>query len=138
MGDKSKSFGFSLTLTPPAGKALPEEIAYVKGDESGTIPLVDGKYSFTLAHGESITCKNIDADTVYTVKEERVLFQGYTVSKTNASGTILDEDAEVSFVNHKFISVPTSADLNTHVFLVIIVIALIGTGSIYAYKKLIN
>ena len=137
MGDKSKEFGFSLTLTPPDGKTCPEALSYTKGEETGTLSLEDGKYSFALSHGESITFKNIDADTQYIVKEEGVLFQGYIVTKENAAGTILDENITASFENYKFVSVPTSADMDKKSMVAMLMLALIvfGMGGIFYVQR---
>lgn len=137
MGDKSKEFAFSLTLTSPAGETLPNSLTYEKEGETGTALLEGGKYAFTLAHGESITFKDIHADTDYVVREEGVLFQGYNVTKENASGTIGDSDVDVSFINHKFISVPTSADIHTRGMAVLTLLALAMIG-MFGFRRARN
>ena len=110
VGNKATQFEFTLTLTPQDGSDAPETITYEKGTETGEIPLQNGVYAFTLAHGETIIFKEIDANTTYEIREQGVLLQGYLVTKNNTSGTITDGNQSASFTNHKFISVPTSAD----------------------------
>ena len=133
MGDKSKDFGFTLTLT---GTNVPDELSFTKGTETGTLSLTDGVASFTLAHGESITFHDIAADTKYAVKEDGVFFQGYVVTKENTTGTIKDDDIDVTFNNHKFISVPTSADTNINIMIALVCVAIIMGGAyVYSRKK---
>ena len=110
VGNKATQFEFTLILTPQDGSDAPETITYEKGTETGVIPLQNGSYAFTLAHGETVTFKEIDANTTYEIREQGVLLQGYLVTKSNTSGTITDSNQSASFTNHKFISVPTSAD----------------------------
>lgn len=134
MGSKTKQFQFQLQLTAPAGKVLPDTLEYTKGDENGTLTLTNGVCEFTLAHAESIQIKGIPARSTYTVTEVDGESNGYTVTKTNETGTIT-ADTTVSFVNTKNGSVPTLADMNTKIPFVLVILAIGGVGFILWKKR---
>lgn len=127
LGSKTKQFQFQLKLKAPAGQVLPTELEYTKGDENGTIKSNGDVYAFTLAHAETIAIKGIPSQSTYTVTEVDGESNGYTVTQTNAAGTI-KADTVVSFVNTKNGSVPTLADMNTKIPFVLVILAIGGVG----------
>lgn len=129
MGSKTKQFQFQLKLTAPEGQVLPTELEYTKGDENGTIKSNGDVYAFTLAHEETIAIKGIPSQSTYTVTEVDGESNGYTVTQTNATGT-MKADTVVSFVNTKNGSVPTLADMNTKIPFVLVILAIGGVGFI--------
>ena len=133
MGSKTKQFQFHLKLTAPAGKVLPTELEYTKGDETKTMQLKNDVYEFTLAHEETIVIKGIPSQSTYTVTEVDGESNGYTVTPTNDTGTI-KADTTVSFVNTKNGSVPTLADMNTKIPFVLVILTIGGAGFIL-WKK---
>ena len=133
MGSKIKQFQFQLKLTAPAGQVLPTELEYTKGDETKTMQLKNDMYEFTLAHEETIVIKGIPSQSTYTVTEVDGESNGYTVTSTNAAGTI-KADTIVSFVNTKNGSVPTLADMNTKIPFVFVILAIGGVGFVL-WKK---
>ena len=133
MGSKTKQFQFQLKLTVPAGKVLPTELEYTKGDETKTMQLKNDVYEFTLAHEETIVIKGIPSQSTYTVTEVDGESNGYTVTPTNDTGTI-KADTTVSFVNTKNGSVPTLADMNTKIPFVLVILTIGGAGFIL-WKK---
>lgn len=134
MGSKTKQFQFQLKLTAPAGQVLPAELEYTKGDETKTMQLKNDVYEFTLAHEETIVIKGIPSQSTYTVTEVDGESNGYTVTSTNATGTI-KADTTVSFVNTKNGSVPTLADMNTKIPFVLVILAIGGVGFILWKKR---
>lgn len=134
MGSKTKQFQFQLKLTAPAGQVLPTELEYTKGDETKTMQLKNDVYEFTLAHEETIVIKGIPSQSTYTVTEVDGESNGYTVTQTNATGTI-KADTAVSFVNTKNGSVPTLADMNTKIPFVLVILAIGGVGFILWKKR---
>lgn len=134
MGNKTKQFQFQLKLTAPTGQVLPTELEYTKGDENGTIKSNGDVYKFTLAHEETIIIKGIPVQSTYTVTEVDGESNGYTVTQTNATGTI-KADTAVSFVNTKNGSVPTLADMNTKIPFVLVILAIGGVGFILWKKR---
>ena len=125
MGSKTKQFQFQLKLAAPAGQVLPAELEYTKGDETKTMQLKSDVYEFTLAHEETIVIKGIPSQSTYTVTEVDGESNGYTVTQTNATGT-MKADTVVSFVNTKNGSVPTLADMNTKIPFVLVILAVAG------------
>lgn len=134
MGSKTKQFQFQLKLTAPAGQVLPTELEYTKGDETKTMQLKNNVYEFTLVHEETIVIKGIPSQSTYTVTEVDGESNGYTVTQTNATGT-MKADTVVSFVNTKNGSVPTLADMNTKIPFVLVILAIGGVGFILWKKR---
>jgi len=87
--DQNKAFTFTVTLD--------------KKDLSGTygdMAFSNGVATFTLKNGESMTAVGLLAGVSYTVEESDN--SGYTVTKTNATGTIqTGATATAAFVNYK-------------------------------------
>lgn len=109
MGSKTKQFSFTLKLENPGG-TLPDTLDYEKGADTGTVAAVtQGEYQFTLAHGETITFKEIPSGATYEVTETDAASSGYTVTSEHATGTIADSDVDVSFTNTRNLSIPTDA-----------------------------
>ena len=134
MGSKTKQFQFQLKLTAPAGQVLPKELEYTKGDETKMMQLKNDVYEFTLAHEETIVIKGIPSKSTYTVTEVDGESNGYTVTQTNATGT-MKADTVVSFINTKNGSVPTLADMNTKIPFVLVILAIGGVGFILWKKR---
>lgn len=134
MGSKTKQFQFQLKLTAPAGQVLPTELEYTKGEETKMMQLKKDVYEFTLAHEETIVIKGIPSQSTYTVTEVDGESNGYTVTQTNATGT-MKADTTVSFVNTKNGSVPTLADMNTKIPFVLVILAIGGVGFILWKKR---
>lgn len=134
MGSKTKQFQFKLKLTAPTGQVLPTELEYTKGDETKMMQLKNDVYEFTLAHEETIVIKGIPSQSTYTVTEVDGESNGYTVTQTNATGT-MKADTVVSFVNTKNGSVPTLADMNTKIPFVLVILAIGGVGFILWKKR---
>lgn len=108
-GDKVSDFKFQIMLT---GNSIPKNINVIKNGKADNITLTNGIAEFTLAHGDEITFEKIPSQSKYTITELDGESRGYTVSSTNASGT-LSKNTEVSFVNTKNVGVPTAAMTNT-------------------------
>ena len=121
MGDKTKDFTFQLKMTGNT----PAEIPYTKGEETGTLAVVDGVAEFTLSHGENIVLSEIPIGTAYEITEVDGASSGYTVESTNSSGT-LTEDTNVSFTNTRNGTIPTSAHTNILISIGLFAIALAG------------
>lgn len=122
IGDKTRNFQFELMLE---GEAIPDVLAYTKGEETGIIEYKDGAAAFSLAHGENIIFENIPDGLTYQVVEMDGESGGYQVESANASGKLVD-DISVSFINTKNTSVPTSGDTNIKIIVLLSAIALAG------------
>ena len=88
-GDKHKEFTFTVTLDKT-------DITGQYGDMTFT----NGVATFSLKHGQSKTANGLPAGVAYTVEERDN--SGYTVTKTNAEGTIQKGiTATAAFENYK-------------------------------------
>ena len=85
-GDTNESFTFTVTLS--------DDINGVYGNVS----FKNGKASFTLKHGESVTFIGLPAGITYTVTEAEA--EGYSMTSTGSTGTISANGiAEAAFIN---------------------------------------
>lgn len=98
-GETDHEFTFTVTLTG-------ESITGVKADSvSGTfgdMTFTNGKATFTLKHGQSITASGLPAGLTYSVEETNANENGYTTSNSGNTGTIPSGDTDkVYFTNTK-------------------------------------
>lgn len=88
-GDKAKRFDFSVALTG--------EGSFVHDGVTYNLPCT---LTFALAHGESVTLKDLPVGTEYMITEGGN--EGYEVTKTGDGGVIAEGlTSEAEFVNHK-------------------------------------
>ena len=93
--DEGRKFSFTVTLT---GEKIPAGAVNYGGRV-----FRDGKTSFSLGDGESVTLTGIPAGTHYVVTETTP--EGFEVTKSGDVGTIVkDETAEASFTNTKTVN----------------------------------
>lgn len=98
-GETDRAFEFTVTLTGESTTGVKaEEI----NDKYGDMTFENGKATFTLKHGESITANGLPAGLTYTVEETNANADGYTTSNSGNTGTIPSGDtAKVYFTNTK-------------------------------------
>ncbi|MDY0208327.1 MAG: DUF5979 domain-containing protein, partial [Pseudomonas sp.] len=89
-GDLTKLFAFTVTF-----EGAPYTYPYVGlgGAADGTITSGDTIY---LAHGQSITINDLPKDATYTVVEADYSADGYILTYTGATGTIVVDEAQVA------------------------------------------
>ncbi len=106
-GDKDKTFNFTVELSNDDvvvdgtyKTTITENGATTPGTD---LTVTDGKGSFTLTHGQTITIGGIPNGTEYTVTEADAKQDGFTTTSENASGSIATGGtATASFTNtHK-------------------------------------
>ena len=131
MGNKTKKFDFTLTLT---GDNLPQVLKYRLNGVDGTEDNFTGTYEFKLAHGDVIEFPEIPYNTVYEVTEEAE--PGYTTTKENENGT-LTEDTVVTFNNERNLSIPTLANtpITSGILLAGLILVLIAMWMILKKKR---
>ena len=98
-GETDRAFEFTVTLTGESTTGVKaEEI----NDKYGDMMFENGKATFTLKHGESITASGLPAGLTYSVEETDANADGYTTSNSGNTGTIPSGDtAKVYFTNTK-------------------------------------
>jgi hypothetical protein len=103
------------------------ELSYRKGEEEGYLtPDADGRFWFTLMHGETIVFGNLLSGTEYEVTEAGESSAGYIVTSQNALGVLSEEDVEVHFINTRNVTVSTTADMDRGSFLVFLIAGFFG------------
>lgn len=112
LGDKSKYFDFTVTLTGEEGKTytLPATITggSDKSEKKESVT-ISGTTTFKLKHGDTITIENLPAGVTYKVEEATP--SDYTAKSTGADGTMDAEAKTAAFTNTK------TGDIDTGVYL---------------------
>lgn len=112
LGDKSKYFDFTVTLTGKEGEeySLPATITG-GSDKSGKKEnvAISGTTTFKLKHGDTITIENLPAGVSYKVEEATP--SDYTMNATGQEGTMDAEAKTAAFTNTK------TGDIDTGVYL---------------------
>ena len=116
------------------GNSIPKNINVIKNGKADKITLTNGIAEFTLAHGDEIIFEKVPSQSKYTITELDGESRGYTVSSTNASGT-LSKNTEVSFVNTKNVGVPTAAMTNTTVVAGIVIVCIVCIAIVIRKKN---
>lgn len=98
-GETDREFEFTVIL---AGESTTGVKADSVSETFGDMTFENGKATFTLKHGESITANGLPAGLTYTVEETNANADGYTTSNSGNTGTIPSGDtAKVYFTNTK-------------------------------------
>lgn len=114
MGDQSKYFDFTVTLTGQEGKTYAESYAVSGGSTNAGNPAVikvGEATTFHLKHGDTISIGNLPYGVTYTVAETAV--EGYTTTKTGDSGVINAAEQTAAFTNEKGMKVDTGITLDS-------------------------
>ena len=108
MGSTERKFDFELALSGGSGKPVRYALAEASGSVSrGEAVFTDGKFGFSLSHGESITFEGIESGSTYELCETGAEEAGYTVQWQEGSSGTIDGDVSVSVVNTRESVVPT-------------------------------
>ena len=116
MGDRTKEFTFTITLTKSNGQ--PYNHTIVVEDSSGTphLETINGIETVTLRHGETITLKDLPSSLSYTIVESEVDAADYMTSYTVNGGAVtsgriaegtLANNTSVAFANMRTVILPT-------------------------------
>lgn len=98
-GETDRAFTFTVTL---AGESTTGAKADSVSGTFGDMTFENGKATFMLKHGESITASGLPAGLDYTVEETNANADSYTTSNSGNTGTIPSGDtAKVYFTNTK-------------------------------------
>ncbi len=96
LADKDKEFEFTVTLE---GDEVPGTITFERSDGwSDSYEPTDGKFTFTLSDGQTMTITGLPSGVKYSVVEETYSDYEATYSE-GASGTLGDDDVEVVVTN---------------------------------------
>lgn len=120
LGDQSKYFEFTVTLTAAAGKGNYLDSYKITGGSAENNPTsisVGETKTFKLKHGETISIANLPYGVTYTVTETAA--EGYTTTKTGDTGTINAADQTAAFTNTKTGEVDTGVYLDNLPYLLV-------------------
>lgn len=141
LGDKSKYFDFTITLTGKDEKTAYDKNGYtVSGgsyDENPTFIKV-GATTFKLKHNDTITIANLPKDVTYTVTETAVDKYKTTVNGTDgnkAEGTTTAVKATQAFVNSKGGNIDTGINLTTLPYILVFAGVIVIAGAAFITRR---
>lgn len=142
LGDKSKYFDFTITLTGKDEKTAYDKNGYtVSGgsyDENPTFIKVGATTTFKLKHNDTITIANLPKDVTYTVTETAVDKYKTTVNGTDgnkAEGTTTAVKATQAFVNSKGGNIDTGINLTTLPYILVFAGVIVIAGAAFITRR---
>lgn len=144
MGDKTKEFGFLLTLKDANQNPLTGAYSYQKVTLDGTtqegeLLCEEGTAHIRLCHGEYITIKNLPFQGAYALEENAEDAYGYQVSYEEAAvGKLENQDEKILVINTRNQVPPTGIADNSGGFLFLAFLTFlsgIGGSAIYLRRQ---
>ena len=139
LGDKTKYFAITVTLTGEEGKTYAANYSVSGGSyESNPKSIaVDGvPVTFYLKDTDTITISNLPYGVTYMVKETTESAKGYTVSySVNQNSTISKATDTVTVTNTKGTTVDTGIALDSLPYVLLIAVAVVGVVIFTARKR---
>ena len=156
MGDRDKPFTFQIQLKKSDGSILTGEYDYTGGIVDGITGAVapdddslkldaEGKATFALSHGQTITIHGLPVGTTYTITEPDAQADGYTVTASGADAKMsrdascngtLNQATTVTYTNQKATAVPTGIRLDTLPWLLALLCGLGGCAALCVTGKI--
>ena len=149
MGDRTKYFAVTVTLTGEAGKTYQNPYAVTGGSkiENGEASCAEStitigtEKTFYVKHGETITIANLPYGVTYTVAEA-----DYTTGEnpydeaiytfSDESGKKIDSEKDtVGIINNRGITVDTGIGLDSAPYIVILLAVVAGLGFFFMRKR---
>lgn len=151
MGDRDKPFTFQISVPSMANKT----VSYTGGIVAGITGVVapndstlnldaEGKATFTLSHGQTITIHGLPVGTTYTITELDAQADGYTVTASSETSKMtrdascngtLNQETTVTFTNQKATAVPTGLRLDALPWLLALLCGLAGCTALCVTGK---
>lgn len=130
LGDRSKYFKVTVTLTGEAGKTYAASYEVTGGSDARNPATVSvgTPAVFWLRHGETITVKNLPYGVSYTVTEDNYTADGYNTSYSYSDDDkVITAGAEsVGITNNKGATVDTGIGTNNIPYIAALVLAALG------------
>lgn len=151
MGDRDKPFTFQISVPSMANKT----VSYTGGIVAGITGVVapndstlnldaEGKATFNLSHGQTITIHGLPVGTTYTITEPDAQTDGYTVTASSETSKMtrdascngtLNQETTVTFTNQKATAVPTGLRLDALPWLLALLCGLAGCTALCVTGK---
>lgn len=144
LGDKTKYFAITVTLTGESGKTYAANYPVSGGSKLGngtdaltaTTISVGETATFWLTDGETFTISNLPYNVSYKVTETNASAEGYTVSySSNQNGTISKATDTVTITNTKNSPVDTGIVLDSLPYVLLIAVAVVGVVIFTSRKR---
>ncbi|MBR2521223.1 MAG: hypothetical protein IKE62_03450 [Oscillospiraceae bacterium] len=145
MGDQSKYFDFTVTLTAPTGDTVGAPITISGGSHTSnptTVATSDwnssgvATISFKLKHGETLTFANIPYGVTYTVDEADYSSEKYTTTGEVDTATAINSAATTVTVNNEKKTTPdTGITLDSLPYVLMAVMAMFAAVVIILNKR---
>ena len=141
LGDKSKYFEFTITLTGKDGAAYNNDGYTVAGGSNAENPTsikVGESKTFKLKHNDTITIENLPKDVTYTVTETAVDKYTTTVNGTEsneATGKTTSDKATQAFVNTKGSEIDTGVNLTTLPYILVFAGVIVIAGAAFITRR---
>lgn len=145
LGDRTKYFAFTVTLTGETGKTYETTYTVSGGsklgngsDDATTATIAVGTpATFYLKHGETFTIGNLPYNVTYTVEEVAASATGYEVTYSdNKNGSIDAASDTVTVTNTRGTTVDTGVVLDSLPYVLLIAVAVVGVVAFTAKKRI--
>ena len=135
LGDKTRYFKFTVTLTGEAGKTYGESYAVTGGSYEGNPSEVriGETATFYMKHGETVSVENLPYGVEYTVQEETP--EDYTVTAEGNTGTVGAASVTAAFTNNKGGTPDTGITLDSLPYIAMLALAAAGVLLLVAKKR---
>lgn len=143
LGDQSKYFQVTVTLTGETGKTYADSYAVTGGsyDDNPDSIKVGETANFYLKHGDTITIENLPYGVIYTVVEADYTGEGYDEAKYDFSDGNKKIDSaldSVGITNHKEAGVDTGIILDSLPYVLLLAGAFIGVAFFFSKKRVVR
>ncbi|MGN0762365.1 MAG: DUF5979 domain-containing protein, partial [Aristaeellaceae bacterium] len=141
LGDKSKYFEFTVTLTGDSTKTYADSFTVTGGSNKDNPDSIElGKPTkFYLKDGEALHIANLPYGVNYTVEETSYADDGYTTTKTGDTGAINDASQTAAFVNDKDDgSIDTGITVDTLPYVLLMGIVLLAGAAMIIKRRAHN
>ena len=135
LGDRTRYFKFTVTLTGERGKNYRETYAVSGGsyENNPTAVVIGEAATFYLKHDETLSIENLPYGVTYTVEEDTP--DDYTLTAEGASGTIGAASADAAFTNNKGGTPDTGIMLDSIPYIAILLLVAVGAFVLIARKR---
>lgn len=137
LGDLSKYFKFTVTLTGEEGKTYAESFAVSGGsdDRNPTVVKLGEPTVFYLKSDDTLSIANLPYGVSYTVTEDTP--SDYTLTKSGDSGTVNAASQTASFTNNKGGNPDTGISLDSIPYVITLVLVMAG-AIVLSLKKRVS
>ena len=135
LGDKSRYFAFTVTLTGQAGKTYAESFAVSGGshEENPTAVKLGEATTVYLKYGETLSIANLPYGVSYTVEEATP--EDYSVTMDGNRGTVDAASVTAAFTNNKGGTPDTGISLDSLPYVAMLTLAAVGAVVMLLKKR---